>query len=103
MKTFSIWERQIREQEAKVEACREKIKQMENCIETRGLTEQEHLALMHLRVNLDRNLVRLRQIKLAAEADYNLDAYSRSCPVPMEDEYYERKLKTEGYIVCIKF
>ena len=103
MRTFGYLEGRIKEQEEKIRECRTKIKCLENLGVKRELTERECLLLMNLRLTLDRDIARLRETLRSANSDYNLDAYSRSCPVPMEDDYYERKLKAEGYIVCIKF
>lgn len=103
MRSFMYWERQIKEQEERIRDCRTKIKCLENLGVKRELTDEENLLLMNLRLVLDRNIAGLRQIMKSANSDYNLEAYARSCPVPMEDEYYERKLNNDGYIVCIKF
>lgn len=103
MKTFGYLERQIKEQEQRIRECRTKIKCLENLGVKRELTDGERLSLMNLRLVLDRNIAELRRIMKSADSNYNLDAYARSCPVPIEDGYYERKLNTDGYIVCIKF
>lgn len=103
MRSFMYWERQIKQQEERIRDCRSKIKCLENLGVKRELTDGERLLLMNLRLILDRNIAELRQIMKSANSDYNLEAYARSCPVPIEDEYYERKLNTDGYIVCIKF
>ena len=103
MRTFGYLEGRIKEQEEKIRECRTKIKCLENLGVKRELTERERLSLMNLRLVLDRNIAELRQIMKSADSNYNLDAYARSCPVPIDEEYYKRKLNTDGYIVCIKF
>ena len=103
MRSFMYWERQIKEQEERIRDCRTKIKCLENLGVKRELTDEENLLLMNLRLVLDRNIAGLRQIMKSANSDYNLEAYARSCPVPIDEEYYKRKLNTDGYIVCIKF
>ena len=103
MRTFGYLERRIKEQEEKIRDCRLKIKSLENLGVKRELTERECLLLMNLRLTLDRDIARLRETLRSANSYYNLEALARSCPVPIDEEYYKRKLDIDGYIVCIKF
>lgn len=103
MVSFNVWERRIKEKEEKIRDCRTKIKYLENLGVKRELTDGERLSLMNLRLVLDRSIAELRQVMKSANSDYNLEALARSCPVPIDEEYYKRKLDVDGYIVCIKF
>ena len=45
----------------------------------------------------------LREMKIELRGKYNLDAYGYDSPGLVDDSYYEKKFKTDGYFVAIKF
>lgn len=45
---------------------------------------------------------RLRQLKTELRDICNVDAFGYDSPCAMDDSYYDRKLKTNGYLVGIK-
>lgn len=103
MKTMNVWERQLNEVREDIKFLEESIKYYSDIANAVGLTEYEEGMLRHTQIELKKKISKLHMLRLEYERDYNLEALGHYCPVPMEDEYYERKLKTEGYIVCIKF
>ena len=99
MKTFKIWERQINEVKKEIASIEERISQLDRKPE---LTSYEQGGLRNARFALARHREKLHEMRLRCEEDYNLEAFGRCCPVPIEDLYYEKRLRMDGVILCIK-
>lgn len=59
--------------------------------------------LVRLRLELTEAYDELYRIEEYILNEYNVKALAYTSTYPMSDNYYENKLKRDGYLVCIKF
>ena len=105
-RTMNIQMAHLRDLEARVKNLKINKEYYEDLFENIGICErtaQIEKEMKWARVRYDRAVNDLREYKVSLRELYNMDAFGYDSPCNMDDQYYEKKFRQDGYLNGIKF
>lgn len=97
---------EIKTLESKLRDYKQKKRAYETLLLTDNLSDEEYeyanMKADYYQHAFTYTCIRLREIKTELHDNCNVDAFSYDSPCIMDDRYYEKKFKADGYLVGIR-